>query len=136
MVPNDRQSYTATYTASSGSATPTFVQVNSATPQTNQSTVRVTYTGAQTAGNTNILAIGWNDATSNISSVTDSAGNTYQVAAPTARGTGLSQAIYYAKNIKAAPAGGNTVTVTFSTAVRFADIRILEYGGLDADQSA
>ena len=93
--------------------------------------MRVTYTGAQTAGNANILAIGWNDATSNISSVTDSAGNTYQVAAPTSRGTGLSQAIYYAKNIKAASAGGNTVTVTFSTAVRYADIRILEYGGLD-----
>ena len=117
--------------SSSGPATPTFVQVNSATPQTNQSTVAVTYTGAQTAGNTNILAIGWNDATSNISSVSDSAGNIYQVAAPTARGTGLSQAIYYAKNIKAAPAGGNTVTVIFNAAVRFADIRILEYSGLD-----
>ena len=130
VVPTTDSSYTATYTASSGSATPTFVQVNSATPQTNQSTVKIIYTGAQTAGNTNILAIGWNDATSNISSVTDTAGNTYQVAAPTARGTGLSQAIYYAKNIKAAPAGGNTVTVTFTTAVRFADIRISEYSGL------
>ena len=72
------------------------MQVNAATPQTNQSSVAVTYTGAQTAGNTNILAIGWNNATSNITSVTDSAGNTYQLAVPTARGSGVSQAIYYA----------------------------------------
>ena len=34
-----------------------------------------------------------------------------------ARGTGLSQAIYYAKNIVASPAG-NTVTVTFNAAAR------------------
>jgi hypothetical protein len=132
VVPTSPQGYTATYTTSSGPATPTFVQVNSATPQANQSTVRVAYTAAQTAGNTNILAIGWNDATSNITSVTDGAGNTYQVAVPTARGSGLSQAIYYATNIAAAPAGANTVTVTFNSAVRFGDIRILEYSGLDA----
>jgi hypothetical protein len=110
---------------------PAFVQVNAATPQTNQSSVGVTYTGAQTAGNTNILAIGWNNATSNITSVTDSAGNTYQLAVPTARGSGVSQAIYYASNIKAAPAGTNTVTVTFNTATPYVDIRALEYSGLD-----
>jgi glucose/arabinose dehydrogenase/chitodextrinase len=133
VVPASAQSYTATFTTSSPPATPTFVQVNSATPQTNQSTVSVPYTAAQAAGDTNVLAIGWNDATSNITSVTDSAGNAYQVASPTARGSGLSQAIYYAKNIAAAPAGANTVTVTFNAAVRFADIRILEYSGLDAN---
>ena len=91
----------------------------------------VTYTGAQTAGNTNIVAIGWNNATSNITSVTDSAGNTYQLAVPTARGSGVSQAIYYAKNIKAAAAGTNTVTVTFNTATPYVDVRALEYSGLD-----
>ena len=112
-------------------APPAFVQVNAAMPQTNQSTVAVTYTNAQTAGDTNILAIGWNNATSNITSVTDSAGNTYQLAVPTARGTGLSQAIYYAPNIKAAPAATNTVTVTFNTATPYVDIRATEYSGLD-----
>ena len=35
------------------------------------------YTNTQTAGNANILAIGWNDVTANLTSVTDSAGNTY-----------------------------------------------------------
>ena len=113
------------------SAPPAFVQVKAATPQTNQSSVAVTYTGAQTAGNTNIVAIGWNNATSNITSVTDSAGNTYQLAVPTARGSGVSQAIYYAKNIKAAAAGTNTVTATFNTATPYVDVRALEYSGLD-----
>ena len=46
-------------------------------------------------------------------------------------GTGISQAIYYAKNIKAAAAGTNTVTVTFNTATPYVDIRALEYSGLD-----
>jgi hypothetical protein len=87
----------------------------------------------QTAGDINILAIGWNEATSNITSVSDRPGNVYQVAAPTARGADLSQAMYYAKNIAAASAGANTVTVTFNSAVRFADIRILEYAGLDTN---
>ena len=105
--------------------------MNAATPQTNQSAVSVTYASAQVAGDTNILAIGWNNTTSNITSVTDSAGNTYQLAVPTARGSGVSQAIYYAKNIKAAAAGTNTVTVTFSASTPFVDIRALEYSGLD-----
>ena len=48
-----------------------------------------------------------------------------------AGGGGLSQAIYYAANVKAAPAGSNTITVNFNTAVNFADVRILEYSGLD-----
>ena len=128
-VPEVNQTYTATYTAVA-TAPPAYVQVNSAVPQTNQSTVTVRYNNAQTAGNTNILAIGWNNATSNITSVTDSAGNTYQLAVPTARGAGMSQAIYYAPNIKAAPAATNTVTVTFNTATPYVDIRALEYSGL------
>ena len=99
---NTTTSAPACITVANTAATPTFKQVNAAVPQTDQSSVPVTYAGAQTAGNTNILAIGWNNAISNITSVTDSAGNTYQLAVPTARGNGVSQAIYYAANIKAA----------------------------------
>ena len=43
----------------------------------------------------------------------------------------LSQSIYYARNILAAAAGANTVTVQFSTGAAFPDIRILEYSGAD-----
>src|SRR5262249_49167209 len=79
----------------------------------------------------NVVAVGLNDATSTITSVTDSAGNVYQVAAPLTRGAAISQAIYYAKSIKSAAAGANTVTVRFSGAVPFPDVRVTEYGGLD-----
>ncbi len=130
VVPDAAQNYTANFNVAAVSP-PAFVQVNAAVPQTNQSAVAVTYTSAQTAGDTNILAIGWNNATSNITSVTDSAGNAYQLAVPTTRGAGLSQAIYYAKNIKAAAAGTNTVTVNFNTATPYVDVRALEYSGLD-----
>jgi hypothetical protein len=108
-----------------------FVQVNSATPQTNQSTVSVPYVQAQAAGDLNVVAVGLNDATSTITSVTDSAGNVYQLAAPLTRGSGLSQAIYYAKNIKAATGGTNIVKVQFSGAVPYPDVRVVEYSGLD-----
>jgi glucose/arabinose dehydrogenase len=131
VAPQTAQSYVATYNVSAPPATPAFVQVRSTTPQTAQTTVALAYSGTQTAGNTNIVAIGWSDVTSTIASMTDGAGNVYQVAAPIARGGGLSQAIYYAKNIKAAVAGANTVTVQFSAAAPFPDLRITEYSGLD-----
>ena len=110
-----------------------FVQVNSATPQTPQASVSVTYTAAQTAGDTNIVVIGWSDATSTIASVTDTNGNTYSPAiGPTQQAGIQSQAIYVAPNIVAAGAGANSVTVTFSGSVPFPDMRILEYSGLAA----
>jgi outer membrane protein assembly factor BamB len=108
-----------------------FVQVNSATPQTSQTTVNVPYVQGQNAGDLNVVAVGLNDATSAISSVTDSAGNVYQLAAPLTRGSAISQAIYYASNIKSAAAGSNVVKVQFSGAVPYPDVRILEYSGLD-----
>lgn len=120
-------------TAAAGNGTITFVQVNSATPRGNQTTATVTYTAAQTAGNLNVVVIGWGDTTSTISSVTDSKGNSYVVAVPLTRNTngGLSQAVYYARNIAAAAAGTNTLTVAFSAGASFPDIRIVEYRGAD-----
>jgi len=109
-----------------------FVQSNSATPQSPQTTVAATYTSAQTLGNLNVVIVGWNDSTSTLSNVTDSLGNAYALAAgPVVQSGTASQAIYYAKNISAAAAGANTVTVTFSVAAAFPDIRIAEYSGLD-----
>ena len=106
---------------------PKFVQQNFATPQSPQSRVSMAYPNAQTAGNANVLAIGWNDTIASISTVGDSAGNIYQTAIPTFRGNGMSQAIYYATNI---PAGSNTVTVTFNQPAVFVDLRVTEYSGL------
>ena len=42
----------------------------------------------QTAGDLNVVAIGLNDSASTITSVTDSAGNVYQLAAPLSSGLG------------------------------------------------
>src|SRR5215470_17364558 len=109
-----------------------FVQVNYATPQTPVSTVSVPFTSAQSAGNLNVVAVGWNDTTTQVVSVTDTKGNAYQLAVgPTARTGAVTQSIYYAKNIAGAAAGANTVKVTFNAAAQWPDVRILEYSGLD-----
>src|SRR5260370_7082671 len=108
------------------------VQMNYATPQASVTTVSVTFTAAQSAGDLSVVVVGWNDTTEGVASVTDTKGNAYQLAVcPTALAGLLTQSIYYAKNIAAAGAGANTVTVSFTVAATFADIRILEYGGMD-----
>ncbi|MGC1265311.1 MAG: IPT/TIG domain-containing protein [Candidatus Acidiferrum sp.] len=119
------------YTIASQTGTISFVQVNSATPQSPETTVSIPYSAPQFAGDLNIVVVGWNDVSHTVSSVTDSAGNKYSVAVPTTQNSAgsLSQTIYYAKNIPAATAGANTVTVTFSGATAYPDIRILEYSG-------
>jgi hypothetical protein len=99
--------------------------------------VTVPYFAAQTAGNLNLVIVGWNDTTAQVSSVTDSKGNVYSLAVgPTllsaAAGGPLTQSIYYSKNIAAATAGANAVTVTFTAAAVFADIRVSEYSGLNS----
>src|SRR4029077_7275445 len=104
-----------------------FGQVAAATPQSPTATVPVNFPGAQTAGDLNIVVVGWNDTTASVQSVKDSAGNTYNLAIGPTSTTGLQQSIYYASNIVA---GNNTVTVTFSQAAAFPDIRILEYRGV------
>jgi chitodextrinase len=111
--------------------TPSFVQVNAATPQSTPTTVAITYTAAQTAGDLNVVIVGWNDTTASVASINDSKGNSYQLAIGPTRSGSESQSIYYAKNILAATAGANTVTVTFSPAAAFPDVRIVEYKGID-----
>jgi len=113
-------------------ATPTFVQVNSAIPQSSSvASVSVTFTAAQTAGNLNVVVVGWNDATAAVNSVTDTSGNVYTRAVGPTPGSALSQSIYSAKNIVPAGAGVNRVTVAFSPSANAPDIRILEYSGID-----
>jgi len=117
-----------TYKLGSGIA---FAQVNFAAVARTVPSVSAPYTLAQSAHNLNIVVIGWNDATTTISSVTDSSGNSYAPADPVVRGKALSQAMYYAKDIVAAGAGANTVTVEFNQGASYPDLRIFEYAGLD-----
>jgi PKD repeat protein len=129
VVPAASSSYSATFTSVPNPAGPiAFVQVSAATPQTSQTVVSTSYTQLQRAGDFNVAVVGWNNTTSTISSVTDTLGNTYVLAAPTTRGVGISQAIYYAKNVAA---GSNTVTVTFNQSTAAVDVRVLEYSGID-----
>jgi hypothetical protein len=114
-----------TYTATVGIS---FVQVASATPQSPQTSVKVSYAQTQTAGDLNLVAVGWNDTSATVQSVTDGLGNTYILAAGPLKGTALTQSVYYAKNILG---GSNTVMVTFSKAAVSPDVRILEYKGLN-----
>jgi len=99
-------------------------------PQTAQSSVGVTFNAPQSAGNLNVVAIGWGDSTAHVESVTDSAGNVYAVAAAPVVLSGVaSHTMYYAKNIVGS--ASNTITVTFDAAAKFVDLRIAEYSGLD-----
>jgi hypothetical protein len=121
-----------TVTYSPTAASIAFVQGNYSVPQTPQATVTVAYTGSQTAGNLNVVAVGWNDGTAAVTSVTDSKGNVYSLAVgPTVLAGQASHAIYYSSNIVAAAANTNVVTVRFNVAAVYPDIRILEYSGLD-----
>jgi galactose oxidase-like protein/Big-like domain-containing protein len=102
-------------------------------PQPSAASVPVAYSGTQTAGNLNVVAVGWNDTTAQVNSVKDTAGNVYQLAVgPTKLNAagGFTQSMYYAKNIVAS--SGNTVTVTFSQAALYPDVRILEYSGVNS----
>src|SRR6516225_12423735 len=122
----------ALFYANTALAAPAFVQGNYAVPQLSQSSVIVPYTASQAAGDLNVVVIGWNDTTAQISSVTDTTGNVYQlVIGPTQVNGSLSQSIFCAKNIAQAPAGANAITITFSAPATYPDIRVLEYSGVD-----
>jgi hypothetical protein len=109
------------------------VQVAFNTTSGTAHSLSATYGKAQAQGDLNVVAIGWNDSTSSVTSVQDSAGNTYSLAVgPTRYAPDLSQAIYYAPNIAGSGAGGNTVRVDFDAAANAIDLRVLEYSGLGA----
>ena len=65
-----------TYTGVSGGSI-SFVQANAgpSTIQSSNTTVAVAYPAAEGAGHLNVVAVGWGDTTSTISSVTDTLGN-------------------------------------------------------------
>ncbi len=113
-----------------------FVQ-DATTNSSGASQIAVSFPSLQTTGDLNVVVVGWADTSSTVQSVTDALGNTYTLAAGPTRGGGLTQAIYYAKNILS---GGNSVTVKFNTVANSPELRIFEYAGVDTvsplDQNA
>jgi IPT/TIG domain len=119
------------FTYSLGSGPINFIQSeDSGSAPHSSAAVVATMPLSQTAGNLNVVAIGWSDTTAHTLTVQDSEGNTYTQALNATIGLGTGQAMYYAKNIKG---GGpsNAVTVTFNPAAAFPDVRVAEYSGLD-----
>ena len=90
--------------------------------------VQKSYPDAQTAGNLNVVVVGWKDTHAMVASVADTAGNFYALAIGPTKGTGLQQSIYFAANIS----GGvnNMVTVKFDKAATLPDVILLEYAGV------
>ena len=72
-----QQNITVTLTV--GTSLISYVQGNYAVPQAAAS-VPVKFNAAQFAGDLNVVAVGWNDSTARVSTVTDTSGNVYTLA--------------------------------------------------------
>lgn len=119
-----------TYTLGAGPIN--YIQRADAATGSSAASVPEQMTNPEGQGDLNVIVVGWGDTSTQVSSVSDTEGNTYVQALPVIQGTSLSQVIYYAKNIKGDGAGTpNTITVTFTGAASSPDVRYLEYAGLD-----
>ena len=83
-----------------------------------------------------MVVVGWNDPTAQVLSVVDTGGNVYELAVgPTSRSDLGSQAIYHAPNVPAAAPGDNQVTVTFTAPAVSAEVRLVEYLGIQVSSA-
>jgi hypothetical protein len=72
--------------------------------QNNGDNQPVTFTEAQIAGDLNVLVLGWDSHTAQLSSITDTEGNTYaQAAGPVTISGDWTQVVYYAKTSRRRP---------------------------------
>jgi chitodextrinase len=116
-------------------ATPQFQQLSEAHPTATSSSVSTpNFGGATQTGDANIVWVWYPSTTQSVSSVTDSAGNSYQKAIGPTTGTGAEagwrQEIWYAKNIT----GSSNLVVTANFTGSFAgekSITVEEFSGLD-----
>ena len=89
--------------------------------------VEVALPRAQTAGDLDVVVVTWNDATANVSSIRDRAGNAYARVGEPARIGAISQVMYFAPAIRG---GANALTATFDVDARDPDVRVLEFSGV------
>jgi hypothetical protein len=108
-----------------------LVQAPHASTTASATSLSVTFAQPNIPGDLIALAIGWADTTMSVTSVADTAGNTYTRAiGPTIYSPDLSQLIYYAAGIKLAAT--NKLTVTMNANVDSLDLRAAEFAGLSA----
>ena len=110
-----------------------YVQGNEADVAAGTNSASLVYSSAQNAGDFNLVVVNWRGS-AQISSLTDSSGNTYSLLGGSADvlasgAQSVSQATYYASNIAAATS--NTVTVSFSGSPSGIKMRLAEYRGID-----
>src|SRR6266567_1805743 len=115
-IPSSPASYQAQIVSTTPTPTPTpspitYVQSSSTALNGQKASVTSTYPSLQTQGNLNVIIIGWQGGGNSLASVTDTQGNTYTQALLN-HTTGLSQALYYAKNIQGG--SSNIVKATFA----------------------
>lgn len=110
--------------------TPAYVQTDNFSG--GSGTVTPTFPSSTTSGNLIIVGIAIEDATSTVSSVVDSKGNTYQAATSisTTYGGNRRVQIYYAYNITGG--SSHTVTVTISGGSTRVNAHINEYSGCES----
>jgi hypothetical protein len=91
----------------------------------------LTLTGAQNAGDILLVGVNYVDCTP-VQRIADSKGNAYErlVSADTMGDAGTLET-WSAKNVAAAAAGTNTVTITFGGPCVEMNMKVVEYGGVD-----
>ena len=110
----------------------TFVQASSSPVTGPVTDLTVPYPAAQLAGSLSVVVVGWNNPAAQVLSVVDTSGNTYQLSAGPVTRPGLgNQAIYAASNVVGAAPGVNLVTVTMTSAAAVAEVRTIEYQGIE-----
>lgn len=110
-----------------------MVQVVAPTATSSGTSKTVVLPGPTRVGNTIIMCARSNPGSNTITSVADTAGNTYSVACPFNQNTAGGQVIwvYYALVTSASNAGANTITVTWSSSQTSCGVYGVEYDGLD-----
>lgn len=128
-------SITALQAASGGTAMPAFVRAY-VYAQGTASATTVTSTNVLTAGDVGIITVLWNNVTVTVSSVHDSAGNTWTAVANTLQqntslGTGYSQQTYVAPITTGGASVVITLTLSATNANNFPTITGAEFSGIN-----
>jgi len=128
-------SITALQAASGGTATPAFVRAYTYAQGASNATT-VTSTNVMTTGNVGIITVLWNNSTVTVSSVHDSAGNTWSAVANTLQqnsslGTGYSQQTYVAPITTGGASVVITLTLSATNANNYPTIIGAEFSGIN-----
>src|SRR5207245_10961927 len=126
-IPSSPASYQAQIVSAAPTPTPSpiaLVQSNSTALNGQKASVTSSYPSTQTQGDLNVVIIGWQGGGNSVANVTDTLGNTYTPVLQN-HSTGISQAMYYAKNIQGG--SNNIVKATFASNAASPDLIVLEY---------